>query len=85
MSKYEKVIVTLAAPVFLGQNVVNELKQRGYNNIVVPRSREYDLTEQAQVRRLIADVKTQLIIHLAAVVGGIGANRENPGKYSYDN
>ncbi len=84
MSKYEKVIVTGGAG-FLGQNVVNELKQRGYNNIVVPRSREYDLTEQEQVRKLISDVKPQLIIHLAAVVGGIGANRENPGKYFYDN
>lgn len=84
MSKYEKVIVTGGAG-FLGQNVVNELKQRGYNNIVVPRSRDYDLTEQQQVRRLIADAKPNLIIHLAAVVGGIGANRENPGKYFYDN
>lgn len=84
MSKYGKVIVTGGAG-FLGQNVVNELKQRGYNDIVVPRSRDYDLTEQVQVRRLIADVKPNLIIHLAAVVGGIGANRENPGKYFYDN
>jgi GDP-L-fucose synthase len=84
MSNYERVIVTGGAG-FLGQNVVNELKQRGYNNIVVPRSREYDLTEQQQVRKLISDVRPQLIIHLAAVVGGIGANRENPGKYFYDN
>ncbi len=84
MSKYQKVIVTGGAG-FLGQNVVNELKQRGSNDIVVPRSRDYDLTEQSQVRKLIADVKPNLIIHLAAVVGGIGANRENPGKYFYDN
>jgi GDP-L-fucose synthase len=84
MSKYERVIVTGGAG-FLGQNVVNELTQRGYNNIVVPRSREYDLTEQQQVRKLISDVRPQLIIHLAAVVGGIGANRKNPGKYFYDN
>jgi GDP-L-fucose synthase len=84
MSKYERVIVTGGAG-FLGQNVVNELQQRGYNNVVVPRSRVYDLTEQQQVRKLISDVRPQLIIHLAAVVGGIGANRENPGKYFYDN
>jgi GDP-L-fucose synthase len=84
MSKYGKVIVTGGAG-FLGQNVVNELKQSGYNDIVVPRSRECDLTEQEQVRKLIGDVKPDLIIHLAAVVGGIGANRENPGKYFYDN
>jgi GDP-L-fucose synthase len=84
MSKYERVVVTGGAG-FLGQNVVNELKQRGYNNIVVPRSREYDLTEQQQVRKLISDARPQLVIHLAAVVGGIGANRENPGKYFYDN
>src|SRR3982751_4189644 len=84
MSKYERVIVTGGAG-FLGQNVVNELQRRGYKDIVVPRSREYDLTEQQQVRKLVADVRPQLIIHLAAVVGGIGANRENPGKYFYDN
>ncbi len=84
MSKYERVVVTGGAG-FLGQNVVNELKQRGYSNIVVPRSREYDLTEQQQVRKLLSDTRPQLVIHLAAVVGGIGANRENPGKYFYDN
>lgn len=84
MGTQAKVIVTGGGG-FLGSKVVAELNRRGYTNIFVPRSREYNLTEQAQVRRLLADHKPDLIIHLAAVVGGIGANRENPGKYFYEN
>lgn len=51
----------------------------------MPRSKDYDLTEQAAVRRLIHEVKPALVIHLAAVVGGIGANKDSPGKFFYDN
>jgi GDP-L-fucose synthase len=53
--------------------------------VVVPRKAEYDLTEQAQVRRLLDDHRPDVVIHLAAVVGGIGANRANPGRFFYDN
>lgn len=84
MSKFRKVVVTGGAG-FLGRKVISELESRGYKDIFVPRSRDYDLTEQSEVRKLLKDSKPNLIIHLAAVVGGIGANRENPGKYFYDN
>ncbi len=53
--------------------------------VVVPRSAEYDLVDGAAVRRLIADARPEMVIHLAARVGGIGANRENPGRYLYEN
>jgi GDP-L-fucose synthase len=81
---FQKIIVTGGAG-FLGRKVVAELQARGHKNIIVPRSREYNLTEQGQVRRLLSDTNPDLIIHLAAVVGGIGANRANPGKYFYEN
>ncbi|HEY9680505.1 MAG TPA: GDP-L-fucose synthase [Oculatellaceae cyanobacterium] len=82
--KQKNVLVTGGAG-FLGKKVVAELKSRGYQDIFVPRSAEHDLTEQSKVRDLIRSVQPDLVIHLAAVVGGIGANRENPGKYFYDN
>lgn len=82
--KQKNVLVTGGAG-FLGKTVVAELKSRGYQDIFVPRSAEHDLTEQSKVRDLIRSVQPDLVIHLAAVVGGIGANRENPGKYFYDN
>jgi GDP-L-fucose synthase len=64
---------------------VNKLHARGCTDVFVVRSAEYDLTEQANVRRLLTEHPTDIIIHLAAVVGGIGANRENPGAYFYKN
>jgi GDP-L-fucose synthase len=87
MSDYfrDKRIVVTGGAGFLGSFVVDELKARGATNIVVPRSRDYDLVDIAAVRRLYDDARPDLVIHLAAVVGGIGANRKNPGKYFYDN
>jgi GDP-L-fucose synthase len=70
---------------FLGSFVVEALRGRGCPSAFVPRSRDYDLRRQADIERMLADARPDLIIHLAAVVGGIGANRENPGRFFYDN
>lgn len=70
---------------FLGSRVVSKLAERGFQHILSPQSSEYDLREQAEVRRLFSDLKPEVVIHLAAVVGGIGANRDNPGRFFYDN
>ena len=87
MSSYfvgKRVVVTGGAG-FLGSFVVEQLRARGCEQIFVPRASEYDLVDMAAVRRLYDDARPDLVIHLAARVGGIGANRQNPGKYFYDN
>jgi GDP-L-fucose synthase len=78
-----RVVVTGGAG-FLGSFVVERLRAAGAE-VFVPRSVDYDLVDRAACRRLLADAKPDLVIHLAAQVGGIGANRENPGKYLFDN
>lgn len=70
---------------FLGRQVVRKLEERGCQDIFVPRSKDYNLVDNEAVKRLYRDSKPDIVIHLAAVVGGIGANRENPGKFFYDN
>ena len=80
----KRVLVTGGAG-FLGRTVCERLADLGPDAIVVPRRAEYDLTEQSRVRALFADHKPDTVVHLAAVVGGIGANRENPGLYFYEN
>jgi GDP-L-fucose synthase len=70
---------------FLGSFVVERLRSAGCGEVIVPRSRDYDLCEKAAALRLFQDAKPDIFIHLAAVVGGIGANRLNPGRYFYDN
>ena len=70
---------------FLGSVIVAGLRQRGAANIFVPRSREYDLRDRDAVIRMLRDSQPELLFHLAAVVGGIGANRANPGRFFYDN
>ncbi|HEY2745515.1 MAG TPA: GDP-L-fucose synthase [Polyangia bacterium] len=80
----KRVVVTGGAG-FLGSFVVEQLRARGAGEIIVPRSRDYDLVEMSAVRKLYDDTRPELVIHLAAQVGGIGANRKNPGKYFYDN
>lgn len=70
---------------FLGKAVLRKLEQSGAREVFVPRSRDYDLREKQNVVRMLEDGQPDLLIHLAAVVGGIGANRANPGKYFYDN
>lgn len=70
---------------FLGQVVVNMLEKKGCREIFVVRSKEYDLRKQAAIKRLYQQVRPNMVIHLAASVGGIGANRDNPGRYLYEN
>jgi GDP-L-fucose synthase len=80
----KRVIVTGGAG-FLGSHVVAELQRAGCVEVFVPRSRDYDLRRADAVARMFADARPEIVIHLAAVVGGIGANLENPGRFFYDN
>lgn len=70
---------------FLGKFVVAQLKEHGASNIFVVRKRDYDLCQREEVERLYVDAQPQVLIHLAATVGGIGANRNNPGKFFHEN
>jgi GDP-L-fucose synthase len=81
---YRRVVVTGGAG-FVGRNVVDCLRAAGVEEVVVPRRVEYDLVTYDAVRRLYDDARPDLVIHLAAEVGGIGANRENPGRFFYAN
>jgi GDP-L-fucose synthase len=80
----KRVLVTGGAG-FLGPFVVEKLRERGCNNIFVPEMKDYDLVQIEAVKRVYQDAQPDIVIHLAAVVGGIGANRENPGRFFYDN
>jgi len=80
----QRVIVTGGAG-FLGSFVCRRLRDAGVGDLMVPRVEEYDLREKDAILRLLDGFKPSVLIHLAAVVGGIGANRKNPGKFFYDN
>ena len=80
-----KSIVVTGGAGFLGRHVVDKLRERGCTKVFVPRSRDYDLRTESGIVRMMRDARPDVVIHLAAVVGGIGANRQNPGKFFYDN
>ena len=80
----QRVVVTGGAG-FLGSFVVDGLRARGCREIFVPRSVEYDLRDREAVVRLYETARPDIVLHLAAVVGGIGANQDNPGRFFYDN
>ena len=82
--KGKRVTVTGGAG-FLGRRVVARLRQENCADIFVPRSREYDLREPDGVARMLREARPDMVIHLAAVVGGIGANAKYPGAFFYDN
>jgi GDP-L-fucose synthase len=70
---------------FLGSHVMESLARAGHRNAIAIRSRDFDLVHEDGVTRMLAEVKPRAIVHLAAVVGGIGANREHPGSFFYQN
>lgn len=82
----QRIVITGGAG-FLGQQVYAQLFSVGVSpeQVAIPRRTDYDLTKSYQVARMYADLRPTLVIHLAAEVGGIGANRENPGRYFYAN
>jgi GDP-L-fucose synthase len=80
----KRILVTGAAG-FLGKYVVNKLEERGCTEIFIPRSKDYNLVDLEAVKRLYQDARPDVVIHLAAKVGGIGANLRNPGLFFYEN
>ncbi len=81
---YKRVVVTGGSG-FLGRFIVERLRAFTDTEVFVPRSADCNLVEGADIKRLLAETRPDLIIHLAAVVGGIGANQKNPGKFFYEN
>jgi len=81
----DKNIVVTGGAGFLGSFVIEGLKKRGCKHILVPEIEEYDLVKIEDINRMYEDMDPDIVIHLAAVVGGIGANREHPGEFFYKN
>lgn len=81
----DKSVMVTGGSGFLGRSVVKRLQERAPSSIFVPRSATYDLREPGAAKQAVADSKADIVIHLAATVGGIGANRDNPGSFFYEN
>jgi GDP-L-fucose synthase len=80
----KRIVVTGGAG-FLGKHVINRFEKAGCRHVFVPLQKDYDLTRLDAIERLFDEKKPEVLIHMAAVVGGIGANRENPGRFFYEN
>ncbi len=85
ISLKDKRILVTGGEGFLGSYVVEKLREQGTRDIFIAKSKDYDLVQMDAVKKVYNDAGPDIVIHLAAVVGGIGANRENPGKFFYDN
>ncbi len=84
MNSHTRIVVT-GGTGFLGRHVMAAFQATGYDNVRTFSSADYDLTHEARVERMFADLKPEAIVHLAAIVGGIGANRRHPGSFFYKN
>ena len=81
----EKRICVTGGLGFLGSHLIDRLKKRGCKNVFIADRDKYDLTKESEIIRMYDEIKPDIVIHLAAVVGGIGANREHPGSFYYLN
>jgi GDP-L-fucose synthase len=80
----DRIVITGGAG-FVGSFVVEQLTARGYKNLLIPRRKDFELTHEADAQRLYKEFRPDVVMHLAAEVGGIGANRDNPGRFFFAN